>query len=200
MVWGDAGASQGGDAYQRRQARPVIAPVEGALWARVNALAAETRESYGSRRMAKHLQEDGVAVGRCTARRLMHEAGGRARRARARGPITTESRHGYGIADNVLARHFDVAKPDQAWAGDLTDIWTAEGWWYGSVLLEVYSRKVGGGRCGVLSIRRWGRRRWRWRWDVAGLQRVCGTTRTEAGNMPGTPLETSCLPTGESGA
>lgn len=131
-------------AYQQRQARPVIDPVEGALLARVKAIAAETRESYGSRRMAKQLQDDGFAVGRCKARRLMQEAGVRARRARPRGPITTESRHGYSIADNVLARHFDVAKPDQAWAGDITYIWTAEGWLYVSVLLDLYSRKVVG--------------------------------------------------------
>ena len=78
------------------------------------------------------------------ARRLMQEAGVSVRRPRARGPVTTDSRHGYGVADNVLARQFDVAKPDQAWAGDITYIWTAEGWLYLSVLLDLYSRKVVG--------------------------------------------------------
>jgi putative transposase len=131
-------------AYQQRQAYPVIDPDKGALLARVKAIAAETRESYGSRRMAKQLQEEGCAVGRYKARRLMHEAGVRVRRALPRGPRTTESRHGYGIADNVLARHFDVAKPDQAWAGDIKYIWTAEGWLYVAVLLDLYSRKVVG--------------------------------------------------------
>jgi transposase InsO family protein len=58
--------------------------------------------------------------------------------------VTTDSRHGYGVADNVLARQFDVAKPDQAWAGDITYIWTDEGWLYLSVLLDLYSRKVVG--------------------------------------------------------
>ena len=131
-------------AYQQRQACPVIDPVEWALLATVNAIAAATRASYGSRRMAKQLQDDGCAVGRSKARRLMQEAGVRVRRAKPRGPITTESRHGYGIADNVLARHCDVAKPDQAWVGDITSIWTAKGWLYVSVLLDLYSRKVVG--------------------------------------------------------
>lgn len=131
-------------AYQQRQARPVNDPVAGPLLARVKAIAAETRESYGSRRMAKQLQDEGFAVGRFKARRLMQEAGVRVRRAKSRRPVTTDSRHGYGIADNVLARHFDVAKPDQAWAGDITYIWTAEGWLYVSVLLDLYSRKVVG--------------------------------------------------------
>jgi transposase InsO family protein len=94
--------------------------------------------------MAKQLQEEGFSVGRAKARRLMQEAGVAVRRPRARGPVTTESRHGYGVADNVLARQFDVAKPDQAWAGDITYIWTDEGWLYLSVLLDLYSRKVVG--------------------------------------------------------
>ena len=131
-------------AYQQRQACPVIDPVEWALLARVNAIAAATRTSYGSRRMAKQLQDDGFAVGWFKARRLMQEAGVRGRRAKPRGPITTESRYGYGIADNVLARHCDVAQPDQAWVGDITSIWTAKGWLYVSVLLDLYSRKVVG--------------------------------------------------------
>ena len=41
------------------------------LLTRVKAIAAETRYSYGSRRMAKQLQAEGFAVGRAKARRLM---------------------------------------------------------------------------------------------------------------------------------
>ena len=81
-------------AYQQRQACPLIAPVEGAWLARMQAIAAETRESDGSRRIAKPLQDEGCAVGRCKARWLIHEAGVRVRRAKPRRPITTESRQG----------------------------------------------------------------------------------------------------------
>ena len=131
-------------AYEQRQAHTALDRVELELLARVKAIAAETRQSYGSRRMAKQLQEEGFAVGRAKARRLMKEAGVSVRRPSIRRPMTTDSRHGYGVADNVLARQFDVAKPNQAWAGDITYIWTAEGWLYVSVLLDVYSRKVVG--------------------------------------------------------
>ena len=54
-----------------------------ALLARVRAIAAETRYSYGSRRMAKQLQEDGFAVGRSKARRLMKQGGVSVRRRQA---------------------------------------------------------------------------------------------------------------------
>ena len=112
----------------RRQANRTIDGATLALLARVNAMARETRQSDGSRRMATQLQAEGLSVGRSTARRLRQEAGVAVRRPKARGPVTTDSRHGDGVTDNVLARQFDVAKPDQAWAGDITDIWTEEGW------------------------------------------------------------------------
>jgi putative transposase len=131
-------------AYAHRQAHRTLDRVKLELLARVKAIAAETRHSYGSRRMAKQLQEEGFSVGRAKARRLMQEAGVSVRRPRTCKPVTTNSRHGYGVADNVLARQFDVAKPDQAWAGDITYIWTAEGWLYLAVLLDLYSRKVVG--------------------------------------------------------
>jgi transposase InsO family protein/transposase-like protein len=131
-------------AYEQRQAHTTVDRDARGVLARIKAIAADTRHSYGSRRMAKQLQDEGFSVGRTKARRLMKEAGVTVRRPRSRGPVTTNSRHGYGVADNVLARQFDVAKPDQAWSGDITYIWTAEGWLYVAVLLDLYSRKVVG--------------------------------------------------------
>ena len=129
--------------YQARQATPKIDAEEVALLARVKAIAVATRSSYGSRRMAKALQAEGFAVGRVKARRLMKEAGVQVQRTQRRTPVTTESRHGYEVAPNLLARHFDVEAPDVAWVGD-TYVWTAEGWLYVSTLLDLYSRKVVG--------------------------------------------------------
>jgi putative transposase len=114
------------------------------LVTRVKAIHAETRQCYGSRRMAKALQAEGYQVGRYQARRLMKDAGVSVRRRSTRKPQTTDSRHGYGVAPNVLNREFDVAKPNEAWAGDITYLWTQEGWLYLAVLLDLYSRKVVG--------------------------------------------------------
>jgi len=110
----------------------------------VKAIAAETPHSYGRRRMAKQRPDEGFAVGRCKARRLMQQAGVSVRRARPRHPLTTHSRHGYGVAPNRLARQFDVERPDQVWVGEITYVWTAEGWLYVSVLLDLYARQVVG--------------------------------------------------------
>jgi transposase InsO family protein len=130
--------------YQWRQAHPNIDAEEVALIARIKEMAAATRSSYGSRRMAKALQDEGFAVGRVKVRRLMNEAGVKVERGKRRAPVTTDSRHGYEVAPNLLARHFDVDEPDQAWVGDITYVWTAEGWLYVSTLLDLYSRKIVG--------------------------------------------------------
>jgi len=130
-------------AYRQGQATVEINGAEVTLVARVKAIATQTGHSYGSRRMAKQLQAEGYAVGRYKARRLMQQAGVSVRR-RKRCPVTTDSRHGYGVAPNLLARQFDVAQPDTVWVGDITSVWTAEGGEYLAVLLDVHARTVVG--------------------------------------------------------
>ena len=49
------------------------------------------------------------------------------------------------IAKNILDRRFDEAtRPDQIWAGDITYVWTQEGWLDLAVVIDLYSRRVVG--------------------------------------------------------
>jgi hypothetical protein len=80
--------------YVSRQEEPKIDAEEVTLLARVKAIVAKTRYRYGSRRMAKALQDEGFQVGRTKARGLMVEAGVSVQRAKRRGQLTTGSRHG----------------------------------------------------------------------------------------------------------
>ncbi len=57
---------------------------------------------------------------------------------------TTQSNHRLPVAENTLQRQFTVAAPNRVWAGDLTYVWTTEGWLYLAVLLDLYSRRVVG--------------------------------------------------------
>ncbi len=70
---------------------------------------------------------------------------------RRRYKATTNSRHHLPVAENLLDRQFDVAKigrPDRSWAGDITYIWTREGWLYLAVVLDLFSRRgVGWSMC-----------------------------------------------------
>src|SRR5205814_7464662 len=44
--------------------------------------------------------------------------------------------------DNLLKRRFDVAAPNVAWCGDITEIVTWEGKLYLATVLDLYSRRL----------------------------------------------------------
>ena len=49
-----------------------------------------------------------------------------------------------GIADNILDRQFTAEAPNKRWIADFTYIWTAEGWLYVAVVIDLFSRPVVG--------------------------------------------------------
>jgi transposase InsO family protein len=73
----------------------------------------------------------------------MRELGLEGRRKR-RFRATTDSRHRFPVAPNVLMRNFDVETPNTAWVTDITYVATLEGWLYLAVILDLYSRRVVG--------------------------------------------------------
>ena len=109
----------------------------------VRELFLQSGATYGSRRMAKALKARGHACSRCRARRLMRLAGLSVRKKR-KWKATTNSRHSLPVSPNVLSRDFAAAEPNCTWAGDITYIWTAEGWLYLAVILDLFSRLVVG--------------------------------------------------------
>jgi transposase InsO family protein len=48
------------------------------------------------------------------------------------------------VAPNRLGRHFEVGNPDTVWGGDITYVWTSEGWLYLAVLMDLCSRRIVG--------------------------------------------------------
>jgi transposase InsO family protein len=102
-----------------------------------------SRGSYGSPRVYHELRARGMRHGRKRIERLMREQGLQARRKR-RFRKTTDSRHSFPTARNVLARNFMVDRADAVWVGDITYVWTGEGWLYLAALLDLFSRRVVG--------------------------------------------------------
>ena len=103
----------------------------------------ESGYTYGSRRMSKALQAMGIPCGRCRARTLMRLAGIIVRQKR-KFKITTNSKHKLPVAPNLLNREFEVDAPNKAWVSDITYIWTAQGWLYLAIVLDLFSRQVVG--------------------------------------------------------
>ena len=58
--------------------------------------------------------------------------------------VTTDSRHSFPIAPNVLDRQFDVSEPNKVWTADITYIWTLEGWLYLAIVMDLFSRQIVG--------------------------------------------------------
>lgn len=113
------------------------------ILAEIRAIHTEHEARYGSPRIVDELRERGHEVGKHRVARLMRENGifGRIRR---RFRHTTDSQHKLPIAPNLLEQNFFATAPNQAWVGDITYIWTAEGWSYLAVLIDLYSRRVVG--------------------------------------------------------
>jgi transposase InsO family protein len=117
---------------------------DAALLVHISAVYAENRGAYGWPRIWRQLRRQGIRVGKRRVQRLMQQHGIQARGKRKFRVTTTDSRHGLPIAPNVLDRKFIVAAPNQAWAGDLTYIASAEGWLFLAVVIDLFSRKVVG--------------------------------------------------------
>ncbi len=116
---------------------------DGSLAVAVAAIYAEHHGRYGSPRVQMELRERGQRSGRKRIARLMRAQGLRAR-PRRRYRTTTDSRHGLPVSPNLLARRFTVAQPNTAWVTDMTYLWTAQGWLYLAVVIDLFSRRVVG--------------------------------------------------------
>lgn len=101
------------------------------------------RGAYGYRRVYAHLSKSGI-ICRCgEIRRIMLKYGIFSKRKR-KFKCTTDSRHKYPVAENLLERKFDVDAPNKVWVTDITYIWTDEGWLYLAVFIDLFHRKVVG--------------------------------------------------------
>ncbi len=129
--------------YQKRRHSTAPDPQLQEMLECVREMAEASDYSYGSRRMRKALNILGFPIGRQKARALMKQAGIQVR-YRKKYKVTTNSNHQQPVFENVLKRGFKVDHPDQVYAGDITYIWTQEGWLYLAVVIDLFSRKVVG--------------------------------------------------------
>lgn len=131
--------------YYRWRSRPESrhAREDRRLLVSIRAVYQQSGGRYGSPRVHRHLKQQEVLCGRKRVERLMRSAGLQARRCR-RFKVTTRSVSTHPVAPNRLDRQFHAERPDQVWVGDITYLWTSEGWLYLSVLLDLCTRRVVG--------------------------------------------------------
>ena len=99
-----------------------------------------SHRTYGSPRIYEAL---GKKYGKHRIARLMRENKIRSKHAK-KYKATTNSKHNYGVAVNILQGRFVAEMPNKVWVADITYVWTKEGWLYVSIVIDLYARKVVG--------------------------------------------------------
>jgi transposase InsO family protein len=112
----------------------------------IRAIHAASQQRYGRPRIHQSLRAQDWRCSQKRVGRLMRLEGLRGKRAR-RYRRTTHS-DGTLPAPNRLQRCFQVARPNRVWVSDVTACWTAEGWLYVAVVLDLASRRIIGWAAG----------------------------------------------------
>lgn len=100
-----------------------------------------SRQRYGSPRIAKELQMQGIRASEKLVAKLMRANEIRSI-IRKKYKTTTDSNHNYPVAENKLNRAFLVKEKNEVWVSDLTYISTGEGWLYLTTVIDLFDRKI----------------------------------------------------------
>jgi putative transposase len=103
----------------------------------------KSHKTYGSRRIHQDLICQGERCSRNRVARLMNQYGIMAKTKR-KFRATTNSKHNFPVAQNLLDRHFEVGTLNKVWVADITYIPTDEGWLYLAAVMDLASKKIVG--------------------------------------------------------
>ena len=109
--------------------------------AKVREVFEETKRVYGSRRMRKALENEGLELSEWRIRRIMRENGMYPESIKRYRP----GRSGRGdgrFFENELSQDFTSAEPNRKWVGDITYLKTKIGWVYLAVVIDLWNREV----------------------------------------------------------
>jgi len=121
---------------------PVLTP-KTHLKQRIKFVFEDSREIYGSYRIQKKLEREGLFYSRSYIGLLMKEMGLRSVLKR-KFVITTDANHQYLIAKNELNRAFHTLKLGEKWVSDITYIRVNDHWSYLTTIIDLADRKVVG--------------------------------------------------------
>lgn len=128
-------------AWKKRPIEPDLN--EAFIKGRMSEIFELSRRSYGFRRMQKSLNSEGIECNHKKVMRLMKELN-LIPKVKKKFKATTNSTHSLPIEPNRLKRKFFAIRPNVAWVGDISYIWTDEGWLYLATVIDLCSRKVKG--------------------------------------------------------
>ncbi len=128
--------------YSWKQRKPSKRAIEEEkLMEQIRLIHKKSRFTYGSPRIREELKKKYVHVSRRRVARLMKKANIHIK-MKKRFKATTDSRHRFPVAPNLLNREFKVDELGKVWVSDITYIRTLEGWLYLTVIIDLCDRKV----------------------------------------------------------
>jgi putative transposase len=101
----------------------------------------QSKRRYGSPRIAKELQMQGIKASVQLIAKLMRAAAIRSI-VRKRFVATTNSKHKYPVVENKLNREFAPTQKNKVWVSDITYVATRQGWTYLTTMIDLHDRKV----------------------------------------------------------
>jgi len=113
------------------------------LKARVKELFEQNHQIYGSYRIQKKLEREGLQYSRSYISVLMREMGLRSV-LKKKFVVTTDSKHTYPVSDNILDRDFTSLQLGEKWVSDITYVRVGEQWNYLTTIVDLADRKVVG--------------------------------------------------------
>ena len=134
------GVTRAGYYAWRRRAVSARAEQDRQLTDRLTRLFHAHAGRYGSPRLHRVLQQQGVRVSRRRVARLMRGAGLRAKAVR--GERAKAGVHRFYERQPNRLRPLRVTGPNQVWVGDITYLSVAGRWWYLAVVLDQFTRRV----------------------------------------------------------
>lgn len=103
----------------------------------------QSHQIYGSPKIKKILEREGLYYHRSYIARLMNEIGLKSV-VRRKYVITTDSKHQLPIAPNTLNREFNCNQIGKKWVSDITYIRVGSDWNYLTAIIDLADRKVVG--------------------------------------------------------
>lgn len=100
-----------------------------------------SKRRYGRDKITIELNKRGVKISPRQVSNYMHLLGLRSR-AKRKFKVTTDSKHNYFTASNILNQQFKVGVPSKVWVSDITYIQTKAGFLYLTIIMDLYDRKI----------------------------------------------------------
>lgn len=108
---------------------------------KLKAVYSMSKGPYGSPRITRELNAEGVKVSRPRIARLMSRNGIKSIMER-KYRVTANSNHLYPVNSNPLLRDFSAAGTGEKWVSDITHIRTGGGWPYLTIIMDLADRKI----------------------------------------------------------